>query len=96
MRLLNCAAEALGHCEVCRASYKAPHVPIAGTSAVSMLTKNCSLTCMRSMGTQSIPFSPPYARRTLGKFGTPSVESGWGSSGNLREFRWMKAGNGRV
>ena len=36
MHLANYVDEVLAHCEVCRAYDKAPRVPIAGTSTVSM------------------------------------------------------------
>ena len=37
--LLHYVGEVLGRCEICRASDKAPHVPIAGTSTAAMFNE---------------------------------------------------------
>ena len=38
-RLVNFVGDVREHCETCRASGKAPHVPLAGTSTASMLNE---------------------------------------------------------
>ena len=50
--LLNYVGEALEQCEVCGASDKAPHAPIAGTSAVSMFNE-------KSRAGLRFPVDPP-------------------------------------
>ena len=64
MHLVNCAGEVPEHCEVCRASDKAPHVPRTGTSAVSPFNEELRadllflgdlIPCVRWKSSPSIP-----------------------------------------
>ena len=87
------------NCDVCKALGQAPHVPIAGTSTVSMFNEKVQAD-LPFLGVPRICFPktrfPLFNPRILRKFGAFSVEDGWAHSALSCASRWMREVNGRM
>ena len=75
MYLLACADEVTEQCEVRRSSDKAPHVPAAGASAVSMLSEKLQVAVLLPGARWMFPLLPPVDTREVeeppGSLGRP-------------------------
>ena len=103
--LVNFVDEVHDHCEVRRASDKAPRVPVASTSAVSMFNEKVQadhlflmilLRCARSICLPRIHYSSRFIPKTHRRFGAAFFVVGWAPLAHPRASKWMKGENGRI
>ena len=105
LHLLQDVDEELERRGVCRAFGRAPHLPIAGTSAVLMFNGKLQvdllflgdIIALHVMEVfPSIRFYRRCAPKTLKKFGMPLQTFGSGFSGHRNVLRWMQGANGEM
>ena len=103
--LLGHVDEVLEDCDLCRAFAKAPHVPIAGTSAVPMFHGKVrvdllflgDLVVAHVMDVlPNAPFFFLPGPRILRKSGMSFVGRGWAHLALPSVFRWVREGSGRM
>ena len=105
VQLLSYLDEVLEPYEVSRASAKAPRVPIAGTSTVSMsheklradqFSRVISSPCMPCVTSPGTPFRYPFDRRIPKRNVAHFAICGLGFLANLHACRWTKVGPGEM
>ena len=81
----------LGKCDVCRAFDKAPHVPIAGASAVSMFNEKAQVDLL-FLGDLVVA----HAMDVFSKYSLLRPEQSKNPQALPGAFRWMGVGSGRL